>query len=129
MGHTLVMGRKTYESIGRPLPGRQNIVITRQHDYSAPGCLVAKSLQEALAAAGNAEKIFIAGGGEIYEQALSITDEIYLTTIHRHVDGDRFFPEFSTEVFHQVFTETIKEPEPYTFTIYGRCIAKTAIPN
>ncbi|MDX1687598.1 MAG: dihydrofolate reductase, partial [Candidatus Promineifilaceae bacterium] len=74
MGKPLIMGRKTYESIGRPLPGRQNIVLTRQRDYRAPGCTVVHSLEEALAAAGDAEEVMVAGGGSVYRQFLPRAD-------------------------------------------------------
>ena len=120
MGHALVMGRKTFESIGRPLPGRQNIIVTRQRNYAAKGCDVAHSLSEAMEKCRGAEKVFIAGGEEIYTQALAMADEIYLTTLQRTVEGDRYFPEFSAKDFQQIFSETVPRPEPYTFTIYRR---------
>ena len=88
MGHTLVMGRLTYESIGRPLPGRKTVIITRQPDYQQPGCTVAHSLAQALAACKGEEKVFIAGGGEIFRQAMELADAIILTTLHREVAGD-----------------------------------------
>lgn len=119
-GHTVVMGRKTYESIGHPLPDRQNIIITRQSGYVADGCIIVQSLTEALEKCGNTDKVFIAGGGEIYAQALPVADEIYLTTLQRAVDGDRYFPEFSQEEFQQVFSETVNQHEPYMFAIYRR---------
>ena len=95
MGHTLIIGRKTYESIGRALPGRKMIVITRNKRYSAEGCLVVASLKEALAIAerdGETEA-YIGGGGEIFTQALPVVERIYLTQVHATLDCDTFFPK------------------------------------
>ena len=92
MGKPIVMGRKTYESIGRPLPGRQNIVITRQPAYSAEGCTVVASPNEAIEAAGDAAEIMIIGGGHIYSAFLPMADRIYLTRVHAEIKGDTFLP-------------------------------------
>ena len=119
LGHTVVMGRKTYESIGGPLPGRTNIVVTRQKDYSALGCIVAGSLDDAIAKAGE-DEVFICGGAQIYEQALPMARRIYLTTLHRDVEGDSHFPELSPEEFEQVSSEVIDGGEPYTFSVFER---------
>jgi dihydrofolate reductase len=96
MGHHLIMGRKTYESVGRPLAGRVNVVITRQEDWSAEGVTVVHSLEEALRVASNAgeTEAFIAGGAEIYELAIHRADCMYLTRVHAEVEGDTSFPEF-----------------------------------
>lgn len=96
MGKPIVMGRKTWESIGKPLPGRTNIVVTRAHAYAAPGATVAGSLDAALeiARAGAPEEICIIGGGEIYAQALARADRLYLTEVEADVDGDTWFPPF-----------------------------------
>lgn len=120
MGHTLIMGRKTHESIGKPLPGRKNIIITRQKKYAALGCTVAESLPAALEKCANAQKVFIAGGGQIYEQALPFADEICLSILHRQVEGDIFFPEFSEKDFLESSREILKGPEPYTMVVYRR---------
>ena len=94
MGNPIIMGRKTWESLPkRPLPGRQNIVITRQADYRAEGAVVTHDAKSALAAAGGAEEIAIIGGGEIYEMFLPLADRIYLTEVPMDVDGDTRFPE------------------------------------
>ena len=93
MGKPIVMGRKTYESIGRPLPGRQNIVITRQPGYAADGCTVVQSPEAAVEAAGDAPEIMIIGGSHIYETFLARADRIYLTRVHAEVDGDAFLPQ------------------------------------
>jgi len=92
MGGTLIMGRKTYDSIGRPLPGRRTIVVTRQPDWSADGVDVAFSLEEALALAGDVEAVFVAGGAEIYRQAMPLADVIELTEVDQSPDGDTHFP-------------------------------------
>ena len=97
MGTPIVMGRKTWESIGRALPGRQNIVITRQPDYGADGCTVVASPQEAIKAAGDAEEIMIIGGGHVYEAFLPLADRIYLTRVHAEVEGDAFLPEIKAD--------------------------------
>jgi dihydrofolate reductase len=94
MGHHLIFGRRTYESIGRPLPGRSTLVVTRQSDYQAPGCTVLGSLDEALrvARASGDSQAFIAGGAGLYAAALPVADRIYLTRVHTEIAGDTFFP-------------------------------------
>ncbi len=92
MGKPIVMGRKTYESIGRPLPGRQNIVITRQPGYSAAGCDVVATVEQAVEVANDAEEIMVIGGSEIYALFLPAARRLYLTRVHAEVDGDAFFP-------------------------------------
>jgi dihydrofolate reductase len=95
MGHHLIMGRKTYESIGKPLPGRKTVVITRNPNYLADGCRIAHSLQEALEIARTSEddEAFVIGGGEIFNQALPLADRIHLTQVCARLDCDTFFPE------------------------------------
>ena len=95
MGHHIVMGRKTWESIGRLLPGREHVIISRQAGYSVPGAKVVASLDAALAAAGNDDEVFVIGGGEIYSLSLSVADRILLTEIDHDLDGDTFFPVLS----------------------------------
>ena len=94
MGCPIIMGRKTWQSIGRPLPGRTSIVITRQPDFEAPGALVAGSLPSALGVAGDAEEAFIIGGAAVYREALPSADRLYITLVDSDVEGDVFFPEF-----------------------------------
>jgi dihydrofolate reductase len=94
MGHTLLMGRRTFEAIGHALPGRRTIVVSRNPDYQAPGCIVATDIPAAIAAAKPAEQLFICGGGEIYRQTLDLAERIYLTELEIDVTGDTFFPEF-----------------------------------
>jgi dihydrofolate reductase len=121
MGHALVMGRKTYDSIGHPLPGRTNIVISSQPNLVIEGCKIASSLEEALTIAkAFHEKIFIIGGGEIFNQSMVLADSIYLSVIHRDIDGDILFPDFSETEFIKTFSEYVEASEPYTFEIYER---------
>ena len=95
-GHHIITGRKTYESIGKPLPGRTTIIITRNHDYSAAGCFVTHSLADALALARSRgeQEAFVIGGAEIYAQALPLADRLYLTLVEAEVEADAFFPTF-----------------------------------
>ncbi len=108
-GHHIIMGRKTYESVGKPLPGRINIVISRQANYNVEGCLVAKSLEEALELAKLDSEVFIIGGGEIYKQSLQIADKVYLTRVHAGFAGDTFFPELNLSEWS---TECITKGKP-----------------
>ena len=121
LGHTVIMGRKTYESIGRPLPGRTNIVITRQSDYQATGCIVAHDLDSAFQACPPQEdEAFICGGGQLYQASQPVTDRIYLTVLPREVAGDTYFPEVSGNEFKMTKSEYIDGVEPYNFFIYER---------
>lgn len=104
MGHCVIMGRKTFESIGKALPGRTNIVVTRRSDYAAKGCTVVHSLEEALAAAKDDPEPFLIGGAELFEQALPRAAKIYLTRVETRVPrGDVYFPELSADwkLFHE----------------------------
>lgn len=95
MGHHIIMGRKTFESIGKPLPGRENIIVTRNPDYKAEGCLIAQSVDEAIMLAdrrGESEA-FICGGAQIYAQSLKRADRMYLTLVHTETNADTFFPQ------------------------------------
>lgn len=118
-GHPVIMGRKTYESIGKLLPNRTNIVITRNTDYVVNGTVMVSSLHEAIDAAKKspgAEEIFILGGGQIFNEALPIVDRLYLTVVDVQVPADAFFPDYSE--FKKVIekTENIEWDYPYTFT-------------
>lgn len=96
MGAPVIMGRKTYESLKiKPLPGRQNIIVTRDHQYVCAGCDVVHSLQAAYQVAGEVEKVFVIGGADIYAQVLDVANELYVTLVKAEVEGDRYFPEFS----------------------------------
>ncbi len=102
MGKPIVMGRKTYESIGRPLPGRQNIVISRNSQFSAPGCVVVTSIDAALAAAGNVEEVAVIGGAQLYNELLPRTQRIYLTRIDAEFSGDAWFTELDAAVWQEL---------------------------
>ena len=125
--HTVVMGRKTYESIlarlGKPLPERENIILTRQKDFSAPGCLVINNLSEIEAKARDQE-IFILGGEEVYKLALPKTDKIYLTLIQAEIDGDAYFPKLEETEWKLISEEkhSADEKNDYdsAFRIYER---------
>jgi len=118
-GHPLIMGRKTYESIGRPLPGRRNIVISRNKQYLATGCETALTLTAALDLCADTEKVFVIGGEQVFTQALPRTDTIILTTILREVEGDTFFPVFEQH-FDKVSRELVTEADPYMIEVYRR---------
>lgn len=105
MGKPIVMGRRTHESIGRALPGRRNIVVTRNRDFSAPGIEPAASLNEALSLAADAPEIMITGGAQLYREALPRAVRIYLTRIHKCVEGDTFFPELRLEDWREISRE------------------------
>jgi len=91
-GHTIIMGRKTFDSVGKPLPNRRNIIVTRQN-ITIPGCEVVKSIDDAIALCKGEDEVFIGGGAEIYREAIDKIDRIYLTIIHKIFDADTFFPE------------------------------------
>lgn len=93
-GHAVIMGRKTWKSIGKPLPGRKNVVVTRQAGYAAPGASIAPSLEAALALCRQQDIVFVIGGGELYRAALPLADGLLLTEIHRDFAGDTRFPDF-----------------------------------
>ncbi len=105
LGHAVVMGRKTWESIGRPLPGRRNIVVTRNPQWGAAGAEAAASIRAALALAAEASKIFVLGGAQIYAQALPLADELILTEIDADLEGDAFFPVWDRSQFREVSRE------------------------
>ena len=105
MGHCIVMGRKTYESIGKPLPGRTSVIVTRQPDYQVPGAIVTGSVDEALQSCATYEESFVIGGAELYRQTLGRCQRMYITEIQGDFDGDTFFPEFS----HDEWRETARE--------------------
>ena len=124
MEHHIVMGRKTYESIGMPLPGRTSVVVTRNADYAPPGVVVANSLEAALSACGSDTEIFVIGGAEIFTQALEFADTLYITEIKRDVAGDVSFPKFDKtewqEISREVHHQETPEPLEYHFVQYRR---------
>jgi dihydrofolate reductase len=121
LGHTVIMGRKTYESIGKPFPERFNIVVTRQKNYQAPGCSIAQSLDDALDKCPESEdEVFICGGGQLYAESISISNRLYLSIINKEIPGDTYFPEFSADHFQEIHSETIEAAIPYSYTIFER---------
>lgn len=130
MGHPIVMGRKTFESIGRALPGRQNIVVTHQPGWSAQGVDVAHSLQQALALAGSGanaagvSQVMLIGGAQLFAQALPQAQRLYLTWVHAEVQGDTFFPQVDFGQWREVEREDCfadaSNPFDYSFVVYDR---------
>lgn len=115
-GHPIIMGRKTYQSIGKPLPNRSNIVVTRDTNFTAEGCIIVHSLEQGLEEAKkiNNEEIFIIGGGDLYKQGMNYADKLYLTIIHQKFDGDTFFPDYSD--FKTVVFEQKSKYDTYNYT-------------
>ncbi len=99
MGKPVLMGRKTFESVGKPLPGRKNIIISGKKDFRAPGCVTAGTIEEAIEKSKPAEEIFIAGGGEIYSQSMPLTNKLYVTKVSYSPEADTFFPEINPEIW------------------------------
>lgn len=137
MGHHLIMGRKTFESVGRPLPGRVNVIITRNEDWSFEGVRIVHTLEDAvrIAASAGDDEAFVAGGAEIYALAMHRADRMYLTRVHAEVEGDTWFPEFDdvsewklTDAEH--FEADERNEYPFSFLNYDRAGAEGhAIPE
>jgi dihydrofolate reductase len=119
MGHHMIMGRNTWESIGRLLPGRTTVIVTRQLNYRVPGAIIASSLEEALAACGNDDEIFVIGGAQLYDAALPIADRIYLTEVDADVAGDTYMPEFDLQQWRAgaITAHAADEKNQYRFTL------------
>ena len=124
MGHHIVMGRKTYESIGKPLPGRTSVVVTRNSNYSVPGVTMVNSLEAAIAACENDDEIFVIGGAELYRQAINLADRIYMTEIDTDISGDAHFTEFDSQSWQEARRESHTPDEQnlhsYHFVVYDR---------
>lgn len=121
VGKPTVMGRKTWDSLGRPLPDRRNIVITRNARFQAPGAEVVTSLDEAIRLAGDAEEIVIIGGAEIFRLALPIADRMYYTHVHTVMEGDTYFPPVEWHQWKPVYEEEGESGElPYKYVDYNR---------
>ena len=122
-GNSIILGRKNHESIGRPLPNRKNIVVTRDIHYEAPGCTVVNSIDAAIDAA-DGDEIFIFGGANIYQQTLDIAQKMYLTFIHETFDGDTYFPDYDTDQWIETSRESHQPDEKnkyaYTFITLTR---------
>jgi dihydrofolate reductase len=126
LGHPMVMGRKTFEAIGKPLPGRTSIIVTHQPNYAAPeGCIVAPSLEKALEhGLALDEQVMVVGGGEIYKQALPLAEIVYLTLVHESFEGDVVFPDLEADVWEVTDQEEHlpdeKHAYPFTFFTFRR---------
>ncbi|MCM2359136.1 MAG: dihydrofolate reductase [Geobacteraceae bacterium] len=119
-GHPVIMGRRTFESIGHPLAGRRNIVLTRQPGYRVEGCVVVHDLRSALEAAAEADEIFVIGGGELYREALPLAERIYLTIVHVTAAGDVLFPELPAGEFVEKERREVRDAISCDFVIYER---------
>lgn len=123
-GHTILMGRKTYESVGRALPNRRNIVISRNADYKAEGCEVVRSIEEALELTKHEDEVFITGGGTIYKELWDRADRLYLTIVHQNCVGDTVIPAIDPNKWKETSREEHKADEKnecdYTFINYER---------
>lgn len=123
-GHTIIMGRKTYDSIGKALPNRRNIIITRKTDLQIPGVEVTNSIEEALELCAQEREVFIIGGAEIYKSALARTNRIYLTTVQATYDADAYFPEIDRNEWEETEIELHAPDEKnklaYTFSTLSR---------
>ena len=124
MGHHIVMGRKTYESIDRLLPGRTTVIVTRQRDYEVPGAIVAHSVEEALEACKDDDEVFVIGGADLFRETLPIADRIYLTVVDAEPAGDTFMPDFDPakwrETSAQDFAADARHAHAYRFSVYDR---------
>jgi len=124
MGKPMIMGRRNHESIGRALPGRDNIILTRSRHYSSEGCLVAHDMDEALALAGDAPEVMVIGGADIYRLFFPVAGRLYLTWVHAEIEGDVRFPAFDPEhwtiVEEHVHPADDSSPYPLTFQIRDR---------
>ena len=119
LGHPVVMGRRTYESIGKPLPGRPNIVVSRNRSFQAPGCTVVPTLAEAWKAAGDAPEVSVIGGTSVFAEALPVADRIHLTEVGAEVAGDTYFPEFDRSQWteREVMRQAADARHAYPFRI------------
>lgn len=130
LGKPVIMGAKTFESIGKPLAGRKNIVLHQDKNYSAPGCVVVNSIEAALSAAGDAPEVMICGGASVYQQFLPKARRLYLTYIDHEFSGDTFFPKFNRQDWREISRENHQadcdNPFPYAFVVLERKREKRA---
>ena len=124
MDHTIIMGRKTFESVGKPLPGRRNIIVTRNEDFEAEGCTIVNNMQAAVDLCKKENEVFIIGGADIFRQSMNAADKIYLTRINHEFKGDVFFPELNFSDWKLVkylkFHADEKNKYEYSFAEYER---------
>jgi dihydrofolate reductase len=124
LGHHIVMGRKTYESIGRLLPGRTTVIVTRQRDYAVPGAIIAHSLSEALNAAARDDEVFVIGGAELFAEALPLASRLHLTVVDTEPEGDTFLPEIDLSRWEKVSEQSHavdeRHPHGYVYSLFER---------
>ncbi|BCJ94546.1 dihydrofolate reductase [Anaerocolumna cellulosilytica] len=119
-GKTIIMGRRSYDEIGRPLPDRKTILISSKLNIQDNNCVTVSSLIEALRLTKHEEEVFISGGGQVYEEALPFLDRIYLTVIDKEYDGDIYFPVFDTNIYRKIYEHRIEGEIPYTYYTYEK---------
>jgi len=118
-GNVVIMGRRSYEEIGRPLPNRTTIVVSNTKNYNGENCFTAKSLDEAITMAGDRD-IYISGGARLYEEALPIVEKMYITEIDYDIEGDTYFPTFNKSLFIKEIDKVVDGEIPYTYITYTR---------
>lgn len=119
LGNAVVMGRRTYEEIGHPLPGRMNIIVSRTKNYTAENCFTVGSLAQAIAAAGNRD-VFVSGGAALYREALPLVEKMFITEVELTVEGDTFFPDFDRALFEKTVEQHFDGAIPYTYVTYTK---------
>ena len=123
-GHHIIMGRNTFESIGKPLPNRTTVIITRNNDYKADGCIIVNSILEALKVSASDSQVFIIGGAQIYKQAINFADRLDITEVHAEFDADVFFPKIDTKLWEESDREFFKADDKnkydYSFVSYKK---------
>ncbi|HDY86024.1 hypothetical protein LCGC14_0815270 [marine sediment metagenome] len=124
MGKPLIMGRNTHESIGRALPGRKNIIVTKNQSYQAEGCTVVNSIDAALLACENVDEVMVMGGASLYQQLLPTADKLYLTHVHASLEGDTYFPDWNENEWSEIIREDHLADEKnefdYSFVVYDK---------
>ena len=118
-GNTIIMGRRSYEEIGHPLPNRMNIIVSNTKNFDAENCITVKSLKEALEKAGDGN-VYVCGGAGLYKEAVPLVDIMYITEIDATIEGDTFFPEFNADEFDRTVDEHIDGDIPYDYVTYTR---------
>lgn len=121
-GHHIIMGRKTYESLGRLLPGRTTVIVTRNKNYKLEGALIAHSLESAVALCKNDDEVFLIGGAELYQDGLKFADKLYITEVDLSVEGDAYFPEFDLNLWLETSREALTSAQglPFSYVTYTR---------
>jgi dihydrofolate reductase/dihydrofolate reductase (trimethoprim resistance protein) len=120
IGKTIIMGRKTFESIGKPLPNRRTIIISTTENISYDNCITVPSLEDAFALIKDNEEVFVAGGGQVYKESMPYADKIYITVIDKIIDGNVYFPEVDDHDFEKTYEEKVDGEIPYTYYTYER---------